>query len=162
MNLLYLHSKLLEKQRECQVALVAQEKEARVAGQRLEAGTYGVWIEPARLEAVCWAAHCLDMSCDGGRVILHNGNVYDSPLLMYFWTKADQANVLVVSDRVATGIKLALDEANIYIRYPHAVLMFEGYTGVGKQGKAAPAILAEIQSARETRLKSDGNGRERR
>ena len=48
---------------------------------------------------------------------------------VYFWTASEQANVLEVSDRVATGIKLALDEAGIDLPYPHAVVLFHDTTG---------------------------------
>lgn len=41
---------------------------------------------------------------------------------VYFWTGAYQSVVLRVSDRVATGIKRALDEAGIEIPYPHMVV----------------------------------------
>lgn len=48
---------------------------------------------------------------------------------VYFWVESHQANVLEVSDRVATGIKLALDDAGIDIPYPHTVLLFHDATG---------------------------------
>ncbi len=48
---------------------------------------------------------------------------------VYFWVKAEQADVLAVSDRVATGIKLALDAAHIDMPYPHTVLLFHDQTG---------------------------------
>lgn len=44
---------------------------------------------------------------------------------VFFWTGSEQANVLRVSDRVATGIKMALDEAAIDMPYPHTVLLFK-------------------------------------
>ncbi|HSO00635.1 MAG TPA: mechanosensitive ion channel family protein [Candidatus Nanopelagicales bacterium] len=43
-------------------------------------------------------------------------------LTVFFWTEAHQANVLRVSDRVATGIKAALDREGIDIPYPHVVV----------------------------------------
>jgi len=52
---------------------------------------------------------------------------------VYFWTESEQANVLRVSDRVATGIKLALDEAGIDMPYPHNVVLFHDATGT-RQG----------------------------
>ena len=52
---------------------------------------------------------------------------------VYFWTDAEQANVLAVSDRVATGIKLALDGAGIDMPYPHTVVLFHDATG-GREG----------------------------
>jgi len=48
---------------------------------------------------------------------------------IYFWTESDQANVLKVSDAVATGVKLALDEAGIDMPYPHRVVLFHDVTG---------------------------------
>ncbi len=81
-------------------------------------------------------------------------------LTIYFWAKADQANVLAVRDRVATGIKLSLDEAKIDMPYPHTVLMFEGHTGTGKQGNASPAIPAEMSDIREIGWRGDGNANE--
>jgi len=49
--------------------------------------------------------------------------------VVYFWTGSQQANVLEVSDRVATGIKLALDRAGIDMPYPHTVILFHDATG---------------------------------
>ena len=46
-----------------------------------------------------------------------------------FWTDATQANVLNVSDKVATGIKYALDKAGIDMPYPHQVVLFHDTTG---------------------------------
>jgi small conductance mechanosensitive channel len=43
--------------------------------------------------------------------------------VVYFWVSSEQANVLRVSDRVATGIKLALDEAKIDMPFPHRVVL---------------------------------------
>lgn len=43
-------------------------------------------------------------------------------LTVYFWVNSTQANVLKVSDEVATEIKLALDEAQIDMPYPHRVV----------------------------------------
>ncbi|HXG84869.1 MAG TPA: mechanosensitive ion channel family protein, partial [Pyrinomonadaceae bacterium] len=48
---------------------------------------------------------------------------------VYFWVNSEQANVLKVSDRVATGIKYALDEAGIDMPYPHSVVLFHDSTG---------------------------------
>ena len=46
-------------------------------------------------------------------------------LTVFFWTESHQANVLKVSDKVVTGIKLALDEASIDMPFPHTVVMLE-------------------------------------
>lgn len=48
---------------------------------------------------------------------------------VFFWTESQQANVLRVSDRVATGIKLALDKAGIDMPFPHTVVLFHDVTG---------------------------------
>ncbi len=48
---------------------------------------------------------------------------------VYFWVESNQANVLKVSDRVATGIKYALDRAGIDMPYPHSVVLFHDATG---------------------------------
>lgn len=48
---------------------------------------------------------------------------------VYFWVESEQANVLRVSDAVATGIKYALDEAGIDMPYPHNVVLFHDATG---------------------------------
>ena len=49
--------------------------------------------------------------------------------VVYFWTGSQQANVLKVSDTVATGIKLALDRSGIDMPYPHTVVLFHDATG---------------------------------
>ncbi|GAB2567292.1 mechanosensitive ion channel family protein [Spirosoma areae] len=46
-------------------------------------------------------------------------------LTVYFWVESQQANALKVSDKVATGIKLALDKAGIDMPYPHTVVLLE-------------------------------------
>ena len=47
---------------------------------------------------------------------------------VYFWVESKQATALAVSDRVATGIKLALDEAKIDMPFPHTVVLFHDET----------------------------------
>jgi small-conductance mechanosensitive channel len=42
---------------------------------------------------------------------------------VFFWTNSRQANVLLLTDRVISGIKLRLDEAGIDIPYPHTVVL---------------------------------------
>ncbi|PYT01739.1 MAG: mechanosensitive ion channel protein MscS [Acidobacteria bacterium] len=44
---------------------------------------------------------------------------------VYFWVQSEQANVLRVSDQVATGIKYALDKARIEMPYPHNVVILQ-------------------------------------
>ena len=44
-------------------------------------------------------------------------------LNVFFWTNSRQANVLMLTDKVISGIKLGLDEAGIDIPYPHTVVM---------------------------------------
>jgi small-conductance mechanosensitive channel len=51
---------------------------------------------------------------------------------VYFWVISEQANELAVSDRVATGIKLALDSAGIEMPYPHTVVLFHNQSGTRK------------------------------
>ena len=46
-------------------------------------------------------------------------------LTVFFWAGSQQANVLKVSDKVATGIKLALDKASIDMPFPHTVVLLE-------------------------------------
>ena len=48
---------------------------------------------------------------------------------VYCWVESEQANLLRVSDRVATGIKYALDKAGIDMPYPHNVVLFHNVTG---------------------------------
>ncbi|MEO8573762.1 MAG: mechanosensitive ion channel [Pyrinomonadaceae bacterium] len=57
---------------------------------------------------------------------------------VYFWVESSQANVLKVSDKVATGIKYALDEAGIDMPYPHSVTLFHDATGT-RRGDIEPA-----------------------
>jgi len=44
---------------------------------------------------------------------------------IYFWVGAPQANLLKVSDRAITGVKLALDTAQIDMPFPHTVVIFQ-------------------------------------
>jgi small-conductance mechanosensitive channel len=53
---------------------------------------------------------------------------------VYFWVAPRQANVLAVSDRVASRVKLALDEAGIDIPYPHRVVLFHDLSGARQDG----------------------------
>lgn len=46
---------------------------------------------------------------------------------VYFWTDARQTEVLETSNRVASGIKLALDKAGVDIPYPHTVVLFKDH-----------------------------------
>lgn len=65
---------------------------------------------------------------------------------VYFWVASQQANVLAVSDRVATGIKLALDAAGIDMPFPHTVVLFHDVTGT-RPGDTQPEkrpILAAV------------------
>lgn len=47
---------------------------------------------------------------------------------IFFWTNSRQANVLTVTDRAMTDIKLALDQAGIDIPYPHTVVLTQSTT----------------------------------
>lgn len=62
---------------------------------------------------------------------------------VYFWVKGRQINALAVSDRVATGIKLALDEANIDMPFPHSVVLFHNQTG-SREGDLDPAKMSDL------------------
>ena len=53
---------------------------------------------------------------------------------VYFWTESHQFNVLEISDRVITGIKLALDKAGIDIPYPHRVVLLHNVTRTRREG----------------------------
>lgn len=70
---------------------------------------------------------------------------------VYFWVNSQQANVLRVSDRVATRIKLALDEVGIDMPYPHTVVLFHDTTGTRKGDIA----LTDYLSRRDGREESD-------
>jgi small conductance mechanosensitive channel len=48
---------------------------------------------------------------------------------VYFWVTAEQANVLKVTDAVATRIKLTLNDAGIDLPYPHQVVIFHDAAG---------------------------------
>lgn len=54
-------------------------------------------------------------------------------LAIYFWTGAEQANVLAVTDRVAARVKQALEAARIDIPYPHTVVHLDD--GVGRRAR---------------------------
>ncbi len=70
---------------------------------------------------------------------------------VYFWCDSRQAEVLAVSDRVATRIKLALDRAGIDMPFPHTVVLFHDATGT-RPGDL-PAAGAQ---AAGRRLNTDG------
>ncbi len=72
---------------------------------------------------------------------------------VFFWTESQQANVLKVSDRVATGIKNALDEAQIDMPFPHTVLLFHDATG----SRAGDIEEAKYLRARDDAAKRNGD-----
>lgn len=49
-------------------------------------------------------------------------------LTVYFWTQTARREALRVRDQVATGIKLALDAAEIDMPFPHEVVLFHDET----------------------------------
>lgn len=55
---------------------------------------------------------------------------------IYFWTNSQQANILKVRDKVATRIKLALDEAGIDMPYPHRVVLLQNSDEKREGGEA--------------------------
>jgi small conductance mechanosensitive channel len=80
-------------------------EKARETIHRVLANTEGVHAEPAP-----WV-HVSELAASSVN------------LTVYFWTDARQAEVLQTSNRVATGIKQALDQAHIDMPYPHTVVM---------------------------------------
>ena len=50
---------------------------------------------------------------------------------VFFWTKSPQTSVLSVIDSATTAIKLALDEAEIDIPYPHRVVLTQSAPNAG-------------------------------
>lgn len=80
---------------------------------------------------------------------------------VYFWVESEQANVLAVSDRVATGIKLALDEAKIDMPYPHTVVLFHDATG-GREGDISrKAYLGRTNESERAESKAQGSDERR-
>ncbi len=71
---------------------------------------------------------------------------------VYFWVNSEQANVLKVSDKVATGIKYALDKAGIDMPYPHSVVLFHDSTGT-RDG--------DIERAKYLAVPNEGSNRNR-
>lgn len=70
---------------------------------------------------------------------------------VYFWTSSAQADVLAVSDRVATGIKKALDSAGIDMPFPHTVVLFHDSTG-SRDGDIAREAYLESRGTGEREL----------
>ena len=69
---------------------------------------------------------------------------------VYFWVESNQANVLKVSDKVATGIKYALDRAGIDMPYPHSVVLFHDATGTRTGDIEQREYLAAPEGVRES------------
>ncbi|MDQ3751185.1 MAG: mechanosensitive ion channel [Acidobacteriota bacterium] len=71
---------------------------------------------------------------------------------VYFWVESNQANVLKVSDKVATGIKYALDRAGIDMPYPHSVVLFHDSTGT-RDGdiERAKYLAAPVDNSNQSR-----------
>lgn len=75
---------------------------------------------------------------------------------VYFWTDSEQANVLKVSDRVATGLKYALDDAGIDMPYPHTVILFHDATGEREGDIERNMYLnAKTESAKQTKNRAN-------
>ncbi len=66
---------------------------------------------------------------------------------VYFWVESPQANVLAVSDRVATGIKQALDDAGIDMPFPHTVILFHDATGTRAGDIERADYLTQLRNA---------------
>jgi small-conductance mechanosensitive channel len=73
---------------------------------------------------------------------------------VYFWVQSDQVKVLDVSDRVATGIKLALDSAGIDMPFPHRVVLFHNVTGTRDGDVAVPGYPFKIAPSGESQVRS--------
>jgi small conductance mechanosensitive channel len=65
---------------------------------------------------------------------------------IYFWVESRHTDVLKVKDAVATGVKLALDEAGIDMPYPHTVLVFHDSLEIQPRGYSArESTLSHLQ-----------------
>jgi small-conductance mechanosensitive channel len=93
-------------------------EDARAAIHRVLAGTEGVLEDP------------------GPWVYVEELAASSVNFAVYFWAASEQANVLRVRDRAATAIKLALDEAQIDMPFPHAVVLFHDQTGARPEDRA--------------------------
>jgi hypothetical protein len=76
---------------------------------------------------------------------------------VYFWAESHQTNVLAVSDRVATGIKLALDRAQIDMPFPHTVVLFHDATG-SREGDIAREKYLRVGRPAAMSVEADNNG----
>ena len=84
---------------------------------------------------------------------------------VYFWVESPQANVLEVRDRVATGIKLALDDAGIDMPFPHTVVLFHDATGARAGDIERADYLAQLRNAPTQTARhrpTDGGAHERK
>lgn len=68
---------------------------------------------------------------------------------IYFWVQSEQSVVLEVSDRVATGIKLALDKADIDMPFPHTVVLFHDTTGTRNGDISRASYLTRPEGAED-------------
>ena len=68
---------------------------------------------------------------------------------VYFWVKPEQRNVLRVSDRVATGIKSALDSSGIEIPFPHSIVLFHDQTGSRDGDREHVPVTAQFDRGNE-------------
>ena len=70
-------------------------------------------------------------------------------LTVFFWTESHQANVLKISDKVITGVKLALDKASIDMPFPHTVVLLENQPGTseGPNVTTRPPVNKQQQRA---------------
>ncbi len=79
---------------------------------------------------------------------------------VYFWVESQQANVLAVSDRVATAVKLALDAAQIDMPFPHTVVLFHDATG-SRDGDIPRESYLDAKQVSEAHA-GDGRPRDRK
>jgi small-conductance mechanosensitive channel len=72
-------------------------------------------------------------------------------IAVYFWTDAPQANVLRVTDRVATAVKTALDAAGADAAFPRTVVHFESLDAPASTATPQPSE-ARTEARRRPRL----------
>lgn len=78
-------------------------------------------------------------------------------LTVYFWVNSEQEKVLEVSDRVATGIKQALDSAGIDMPFPHTVVLFHDATGTRDGDVLFPGYSSRIDQKQDAMVRPSGD-----
>ena len=70
---------------------------------------------------------------------------------VYFWIDAKKGKQNAIYNRVATGIKYALDKAGIDMPYPHSVILFHDQTAGARSEVSAGGSNSRAQNGRERR-----------